>query len=209
MVGIIGPSGAGKSTLVKLLLGVRDPSEGRVLVEGIDLREVDREWWTERVAFVAQDAQLFTGTVAENIRFFRHGIDDAAVRRAAARAHVLADVEALPEGFDTHLGERGSQLSGGQRQRLSIARAIAGGPDVLILDEPTSALDMRSEQLIRETLNELHGEQTVIVIAHRMSTLQQCDRLLVVDGGHLIAQGPPASLRHENEFYRKALELSG
>ena len=208
-VGVIGPSGAGKSTLVQLLLGVRDPSTGQVLVDGIDLREVDRRWWAERVAFVAQDALLFTGTVAENVRFFRDGIDDHALQGAAARAHVLADVEALPHGFDTHLGERGSQLSGGQRQRLSIARALAGSPDVLILDEPTSALDMRSELLIRETLAELHGEKTVIVIAHRMSTLQECDRLLVVDDGRLVAEGPPAALRNENEFYRRALELSG
>jgi ABC-type multidrug transport system fused ATPase/permease subunit len=207
-VGIIGPSGAGKSTLVQLLLGVRDPTAGSVLVDGVDLREVDRAWWTDRVAFVAQDAHLFTGTVAENIRFFRDGITDAALRTAAANAHVLADIEALPDGFDAHLGERGSQLSGGQRQRLSIARALAGGPELLILDEPTSALDVRSEALIRQTLTELHGGSTVVIIAHRLSTLQVCDRIFVVEGGALVAAGSPAELRSDNEFYRHSLELS-
>ena len=208
-IGVIGPSGAGKSTLVQLLLGVRDPTAGSVLVGGVDLAQVDRTWWTGRVAFVAQDALLFTGTVAENIRFFRDGIDDEAVRRAAGQAHVLAEVEALPDGFGSHLGERASQLSGGQRQRLSIARALAGRPELLILDEPTSALDVRSESLIRQTLTDLRGEATVVIIAHRMSTLDMCDRLLVVEGGKLVASGSPHELREGNEFYRQALELSG
>jgi ABC-type multidrug transport system fused ATPase/permease subunit len=208
-VGVIGPSGAGKSTLVQLLLGVRDPSEGTLLVGGHDLRDIDRGWWSTWTAFVAQDALLFTGTVAENIRFFRNGISDEQVRQAAAEAHVLADIDALPDGFDTHLGERGSQLSGGQRQRVSIARALAGRPGLLILDEPTSALDVRSEALIRQTLAELHGERTLVVIAHRLSTLDMCDRILVIEGGRLTAEGPPAELREHNEFYRHALELSG
>jgi ABC-type multidrug transport system fused ATPase/permease subunit len=208
-VGVIGPSGAGKSTLVQLLLGVRDPSDGTLLVGGHDLRDIERGWWSTWTAFVAQDALLFTGTVAENIRFFRTGISDEQVRQAAAEAHVLADIDALPDGFDTHLGERGSQLSGGQRQRVSIARALAGRPGLLILDEPTSALDVRSEALIRQTLAELHGERTLVVIAHRLSTLDMCDRILVIEGGRLTAEGPPAELREHNEFYRHALELSG
>lgn len=208
-VGVIGPSGAGKSTLVQLLLGLRDPTSGTVVVGGADLAQVDRAWWTDRVAFVAQDALLFTGTVAENIRFFRDGIDDDDLRRAAEQAHVLAEVEALPDGFATHLGERASQLSGGQRQRLSIARALVGRPELLVLDEPTSALDVRSESLIRQTIADLHGDTTVVIIAHRMSTLEMCDRLLVVEGGRLLASGSPEELRAGNEFYRQALELSG
>ena len=208
-VGVIGPSGAGKSTLVQLLLGVRDPTAGRVRVGGHDLRAVDRDWWTSRSAFVAQEALLFTGTVAENIRFFRDGLDDDDVRRAARLAHVLADIDALPDGFDTHLGERGAQLSGGQRQRVSIARALAGRPELLILDEPTSALDVNSEALIRRTIAELHDEVTVVIIAHRLSTLEMCDRLLVVEGGRLVAAGPRDELAEGNEFYRHALELSG
>jgi len=209
VIGVIGPSGSGKSTLVQLLLGLRDPSDGVVRVGGVDLREVERSWWTSRVAMVAQDALLFTGTVAENIRFFRDGIDDARLREAALQANLLADIEALPDGFDTHLGERGSQLSGGQRQRLSIARALAGKPELLILDEPTSALDVRSEALIRETLTNLRGRATVVVVAHRMSTLEICDRILVIEDGRTTGFDTPHKLYASNEFYRNALAMSG
>lgn len=209
VVGVIGPSGAGKSTLVQLLLGLRDPTEGTVTVNGIDLRTVSRESWAHRVAFVAQDALLYTGTVADNIRFFRDGIDDDELLRAAKRANIATDVEAMAERFETHLGERGANLSGGQRQRLSIARALAGRPELLILDEPTSALDVHSETLIRETVSELKGDATVIIIAHRMSTLDVCDRIMVIEAGHLMAFDSPEHLRERSEFYRQALMLSG
>lgn len=209
IIGVIGPSGAGKSTLVQLLLGLRDPTDGVVRVGGADLREVDRAWWAERVALVAQDALLFTGTVAENIRFFRDGIRDAGVRRAAAQANFAEDIEELPAGFDTHLGERGSQLSGGQRQRLSIARALAGSPELLVLDEPTSALDVRSESLIRASLTELRGQATVVIIAHRMSTLEICDRILVIENGRASAFDTPANLNRSSAFYRNAMAMSG
>ena len=209
VVGVIGPSGSGKSTLVQLLLGLRDPSDGVVRAGGVDLRQVDREWWTGRVAMVAQDALLFTGTVAENIRFFREGISEEDLRHAASQANILADIEALPDGFDTHLGERGSQLSGGQRQRLSIARALAGKPELLILDEPTSALDVRSEALIRDTLTELHGQTTVVIIAHRMSTLDICNRIVVIEDGRVTGFETPERLHASNEFYRNALAMSG
>ncbi len=209
MLGVIGPSGAGKSTLAQLVLGLRTPTEGVVTAGGIDLRQVDRAWWTRRVAFVPQDAVLFTGTVAENIRFFREGLDDTALVRAAEQANVLADIERLPLGFDTHLGERGSQLSGGQRQRLSIARALVGEPELLVLDEPTSALDGQSEALIRETLAALHGRVTVVIIAHRMSTLDLCDRIAVIGNGRLTALGSPDALRSESAFYRNALAVAG
>jgi ATP-binding cassette subfamily B protein len=209
VVGVIGPSGAGKSTLAQLLLGLREPSAGSVRVGGVNLREVDRSWWSGHVAFVAQDALLFTGTVAENIRFFRDGIDDDALRRSAAQANVLTDIEALPEGFDTHLGERGSQLSGGQRQRLSIARALVGAPQLLVLDEPTSALDGRSEALIRDTLAGLRGKVTVVIIAHRMSTLDICDRIMVIEGGRVTAFDTPASLHANSDFYQSAMAMAG
>lgn len=208
-IGVIGPSGAGKSTLAQLLLGLRPPTTGVISVSSVPLSEIDRVWWTTNVAFVAQDAQLFTGTVAENIRFFRDGITDANLRRAAQRANILRDIEALPQGFDTHLGERGSQLSGGQRQRLSIARALAGEPNLLILDEPTSALDGQSEALIRSTLAGLHGRLSVVIIAHRMSTLDICDRIMVIEGGHMTALDTPAALRADSDFYRNALAIAG
>ena len=209
VVGVIGPSGAGKSTLVQLLLGLRNPTEGTISVCDADLRTVNRGSWAQRVAFVAQDAQLITGTVAENIRFFRDGIDDASLRRASKEANIAADIDKLPGGFDAHLGERGSQLSGGQRQRLSIARALAARPELLILDEPTSALDVNSEALIRATVSELKGSVTVIIIAHRMSTLEVCDRIMVIEAGRMMAFGNPQALREGNDFYRIALELSG
>ena len=209
IIGVIGPSGAGKSTLAQLLLGLRDPSQGRVAVHGVDLREVDRTWWTDKVSFVPQDPVLFTGTVAENIRFFRSGISDEAMQSAAQQANVLSDIRALPQGFDTHLGERGSQLSGGQRQRLSIARALAGQPQLLIMDEPTSALDGRSEQLIRDTMARLRGHVTIIVIAHRLSTLDLCDRIMVIEGGEVTGFASPDMLHKENDYYRRALASAG
>lgn len=208
-IGVIGPSGAGKSTLAQLLLGLREPTSGTILAGGVPLNDVDRSWWTERVAFVAQDAKLFTGTVADNIRFFRSGISDEALREAARQANVLTDIEALPRGFETHLGERGSQLSGGQRQRISIARALVGKPDLLVLDEPTSALDGQSEALIRATLADLHGRLTVMIIAHRMSTLDICDRIMVIENGLMTALGTPYTLRSDSTFYRNALVVAG
>lgn len=208
-VGMIGSSGAGKSTLAQLLLDLRAPTSGKITACGVNLVEIDRSWWSSRVAFVAQDPRLFTGTVAENIRFFREGIDDDALRRAASQANVLTDIEGLPRGFDTHLGERGSQLSGGQRQRLSIARALVGEPDLLVLDEPTSALDGRSEALIRDSLADLHGGMTVVMIAHRMSTLDLCDRIMVIEAGKLTAFDTPEELRQTSEFYRGALAMAG
>lgn len=208
-IGVIGPSGAGKSTLAQLLLGLRPPTTGTISAAGVALQNVDRTWWSSRVAFVAQDAQLFTGTVAENIRFFREGIDHEALREAALQANILTDIEALPQGFDTHLGERGSQLSGGQRQRLSIARALVGRPELLILDEPTSALDGQSEVLIRSTLAGLHGRLSVVIIAHRMSTLDICDRIMVIERGRMTALASPETLRSDSEFYRTALAVAG
>ncbi len=209
IVGVIGPSGSGKSTLAQLLMGLREPTTGSLSVSGVELRDVDRTWWTRRVAFVSQDAHLFTGTVADNIRFFRDGIDDAALRRAATLANVLADIERLPQGFDTHLGERGSQLSGGQRQRISIARALAGEPEMIVLDEPTSALDGESEALIRATLADLHGRVTVVVIAHRLSTLDICDRIVVIEDGRMTAADTPEILRQDSHYFRSALASAG
>lgn len=208
-IGVIGPSGAGKSTLAQLLLGLRPPTSGTIRAAGVSLHDVDRGWWSARVAFVAQDAQLFTGTVAENIRFFRDGISEEDLREAAHQANILTDIEALPQGFETHLGERGSQLSGGQRQRLSIARALVGRPELLILDEPTSALDGQSEALIRSTLASLHGRLSVVIIAHRMSTLDICDRIMVIEAGRMTALDTPHALRSDSIFYRNALAVAG
>ncbi len=207
--GIIGPSGSGKSTLVQLLLGIRNPASGSITANGINLREIDRSSWASKVAFVPQDATLITGTVAENISFYRSGISVQQMMEATRAAHVLEDIQKLPQGFNTNLGERAQQLSGGQRQRLSIARALVGKPELLILDEPTSALDVKSESVIRDTIAALNGCVTVVVIAHRLSTLDVCNSLMVIQGGQLKAFATPTELAADNDFYKEALRLAG
>lgn len=209
VIGIVGPSGAGKSTLVQLLLRLRVPTEGRILVDGRDVAELSIADWYRKVAFVPQDAWLFAGTVGENIAFFRRGVTRAEMETAARRANLHDDVVAMPQGYDTPAGERGGQLSGGQRQRLCIARALVEQPDVLVLDEPTSALDVQSETLIRETLASLTPRTTVFVVAHRLSTLEICDRIMVLGDGRLEGFDTRSRLAVANRFYREALELSG
>ena len=209
IIGIVGPSGAGKSTLVQLLLGLRAPDEGRVLAGGRDISTLDRAEWARRVAFVPQAANLVTGTIAENIRFLRDGVSQDDIEEAARLAHLHEDVKGFGEGYERQVGKQGGHLSGGQQQRLCIARALVGHPDVLILDEPTSALDVRSEYLIRSTLQGLRDRMTVIVIAHRLSTLTICDRIMVIKNGELKAFDTPSALEESSDFYREALTLSG
>ncbi len=207
-VGVIGPSGSGKSTLIQLVLRLRQPSEGRYLVGGVDARDLEEQAWFERVAFVPQDCQTVSDDVMENIRFFRPWITDDDVVEAAKRAHVHEEILAMPEGYQTDLGSRGGGLSGGQRQRVAIARALAGKPQLLVLDEPTSALDMRSESLVHDTLTDLQGSVTMLIIAHRLSTLKTCDRIIVMGAGGLQAFGERSELEENNAFYREAIALS-
>jgi ABC-type multidrug transport system fused ATPase/permease subunit len=207
-VGIIGPSGSGKSTLIQLLLRLRHAQEGRYLIGGVDARDIDDESWFSLISFVPQDCRVFDDTVAANIAFFRPGVTREQIEAAARRAHVHDEIMAMPDGYDTVLGSRGGALSGGQRQRIAIARALVTKPSMLVLDEPTSALDMRSESLVHETLEELKESMTLFVIAHRLSTLNTCDRIMVLRDGELQAFGPRSELERENEFYRQALSLS-
>jgi ATP-binding cassette subfamily B protein len=209
LVGIVGPSGSGKSTLVQLLLGLREPTRGTILADGRDIRTLSKVEWARKVTFVPQQARLIAGTVAENIRFMRDHVSLADIERAAALAQLHREVQGFADGYERQVGEQGSHLSGGQQQRLIIARALVEHPDVLILDEPTSSLDVRSESLIRETLGELRRAMTVIVIAHRLSTLAICDRIMVIQDGELKAFDTPTNLERDNEFYREALVLSG
>jgi ATP-binding cassette subfamily B protein len=209
VIGIVGPSGAGKSTLVQLLLGLRDPDVGRILADGRDISTLDRAEWARKVTFVPQAARLIGGTIADNIRFLRDGVTQDDVERAARLAHLHADVEGFPEGYARKVGKHGGHLSGGQQQRLCIARALVEQPDVLILDEPTSALDVQSEHLIRSTLLDLKNRMTVIVIAHRLSTLTICDRIMVITDGELRDFNTPDALEQSSAFYREALVLSG
>ncbi len=185
---LVGPSGSGKSSIADLLVGLRDPSGGRILVDGIDLTQLDPHSWRARLGVVSQDIQLPHGTVAEVIA---HGlaIDAAAIAAAAARAQAAGFIEALPQGYATPLGEGGHRLSGGQRQRLCLARALLRQPELLILDEATSALDRDSERLVQDAITIAAGAMTVLVIAHRLSTVRQADRIVVLDGGRVVEQG--------------------
>ena len=209
IVGVVGPSGAGKSTLVQLILRLREPTEGRLLVGDRDVRELSLDSWYHHVTFVPQEARLFAGTIADNIRFFRDEVPQAEVENAARRAHLHDDIVAKPQGYDTPIGERGGHLSGGQKQRLCIARALLEQPSIVVLDEPTSSLDARSEALMRDTIAGLVPDTMVFVIAHRPSTLSMCDRIMVIHGGELQGFDHPDRLELDNGFYRDVLKLSG
>lgn len=209
IIGIVGPSGGGKSTLVQLLLGLRDPDAGTVLADGRDIRTLSKNEWARKITFVPQSAHLVAGTIADNIRFLRSDVDDEEIERASKLASLHDDIVGFPDGYGRQVGEHGGHLSGGQQQRLCIARALVERPDVLILDEPTSALDVRSEHLIRSTLLELCADMTVIVIAHRLSTLDICDRIMVIQDGELKGFDTPTMLEEHSDFYREALALSG
>lgn len=206
-IGLVGPSGAGKSTLVQLLLRLRPPTTGTYLVNGQSADVFASSDWYRAFAFVPQDNQLFYGSIADNIRFFRDASDQE-VARAAERAHLDQEIGRLPLRYNTVVGGSETQLSGGQRQRLGLARALLAEPDVLILDEPTSALDMRSEALVQQTLRELAGDVVVFIVAHRISTLSLCDRLLVLEDGRISGNGPAAELQVTNSFFRDAVKLS-
>ena len=206
-IGIVGPSGAGKSTLLHLLLRLRNPDSGNYLVNGIPAEEIDDDAWRRQVAYLPQDPHLLGGSVAENIRFFRGWIDDDAIERAARLAHIDQDIMTWSAGYTTIIGQRADAVSGGQRQRICLARALAGTPELLILDEPTSSLDLRSEKLIQDSLGELRGGLTLLVVAHRLSTLSLCDRVMVIRDGRVEAFATPDTLYRTNDFYREAVNI--
>ncbi len=207
-LGVVGPSGAGKSTLIQLLLGLRTPTSGTVCIGDHPLSELDPGDWYSRVGFVPQDPQLVEGTVAENIRFYRPDVTAADIEEVTRLAHLHDEVMGLPQGYDTPIGPRHQTVSGGQRQRLCLARALLCRPDLLILDEPTSALDLRSEHLVHQTLNELADERLVVVIAHRLSTLNICDRIMVLEEGRVRGLLPAAELEQQNDFFREVVALA-
>jgi ABC-type multidrug transport system fused ATPase/permease subunit len=208
MLGIIGPSGAGKSTLVQLLLRLREPGSGEIRANDRSIRDFSLASWYEEIAFVPQEARLIPGTVADNIRFYRSASEDD-VKRAAKLAHIHDDIETWPNGYETSVGERATQLSGGQSQRLCIARALLRDPSIVILDEPTSALDVHSELLIRTTLADLTPAKTIVVIAHRLSTLSACGQILVLRNGVVEAFGAPDALERSSDFYAETLRVAG
>ena len=206
-VALVGPSGAGKSTVFQLLLRFYDPESGRVLADGVDARECDPHELRRRFALVPQEPVLFAASVAENVRYGRPDATDEAVRAACVAAYALEFIERLPQGFDTHLGERGVRLSGGQRQRLSIARALLAARPVLLLDEATSSLDAASERYVQLALEGLMRGRTTLIIAHRLATVQGADRIVVMDHGRIVAEGTHAQLVRQGGLYARLAEL--
>ncbi|HXB15564.1 MAG TPA: ABC transporter ATP-binding protein [Solirubrobacteraceae bacterium] len=202
-IGVIGPSGAGKSTLIQLLLQLRFPERGRYLVNGAPVGEFERADWHRLVSYVPQTPKLLHASVAENIRYLRD-IDDEQVERAAKLARIHDEVMSWSHGYETIVGPRADAVSGGQQQRICLARALAARPEVLILDEPTSALDPHSETLIQESLTALRSNLTMFIIAHRMSTLDICDRVMIIQEGRLAAFDSRVLLQQQNQYYRSA-----
>jgi ATP-binding cassette, subfamily B, bacterial len=198
---IVGATGAGKSTVVKLLLRLYDANAGRIALDGVEVRDVPLAELRRTVGYVGQDVFLFQGTVRENLAYGRPDAGDAELERAAGLAEAHDFIVELPEGYDTVVGERGQKLSGGQRQRLSIARAILKDPAVLVLDEATSAVDNETEAAIQRSLELVGQDRTVIVIAHRLSTVRHADRIHVLEAGRIVESGTHDTLLEERGLY--------
>ncbi len=204
---IVGPSGAGKSTLFALIQRFYDPASGSITIDGLDVKTVDPQDLRQHIAVVPQDTVIFSGSVLDNIRFGAPGATRETAMAAAIAARVDEFAKKLPRGFDTEVGERGITLSGGQRQRIAIARAILRDAPILLLDEATSALDAESESLIQEALEKLTANRTTLVVAHRLATVRNADRILVFENGKLVAQGTHSELVRKNALYARLAKL--
>ena len=206
-IALVGPSGAGKSTVFQLLLRFFAPQSGQILFDGVDIADLDPEDLRRNIALVAQDPAIFSGTIADNIRYGRPDATDEEVRRAAEAAAASEFIERLPNSYQTLVGERGTTLSGGQRQRIAIARAILRDAPLLLLDEATSALDAENEQLVQTGLNNLMAGRTTIVIAHRLATIQRLKRIVVMDQGRIVGEGSHAELVARGGLYARLASL--
>jgi subfamily B ATP-binding cassette protein MsbA len=207
IVALVGASGAGKSTMADLLPRFYDPSEGQIILDGHDIRDLRLKDLRALMGIVSQEAILFNDTVRNNIAFSTADASLSEVEAAAKAANAHEFIIHLPEGYDTNIGDRGSKLSGGQRQRLTIARALLKNPPILILDEATSALDSESEKLVQAALERLLENRTALVIAHRLSTVQHANEIIVLDGGRIVERGTHESLMQFGGYYRKLVEL--
>lgn len=202
---LVGPSGSGKTTLVNLLVGLFEPMRGTILIDGVDLKEFRLSTWRRRIGFVTQDPFITHATVAENIAFGRSGSPREAIENAARVANAQGFIANLPQGYDTLVGERGMKLSGGQQQRIAIARAILDDPDILIFDEATSSLDAVSERLVHEAIEQVSRDRTVILVTHRLTTVRNADRIIVLDSGRVVEQGSHAELLQTKGPYQRLL----
>ena len=188
-IALVGASGAGKTTFVNLLPRFYDPELGEIFIDGINIRDVTLNSLRKQIGIVPQETIMFSGTIAQNIAFGQNDFDLQAVQAAAKIANADQFIQQLPAGYQTWVGERGVNLSGGQRQRIAIARAVLLNPQILILDEATSALDSESEALVQQALERLMQNRTVLIIAHRLSTVRKCDRILVLEKGQIVESG--------------------
>lgn len=201
VIALVGPTGAGKTTVINLLHRFYDPIEGRILVDGRDLRQVTLESWYRQLALVPQETILFGGTILDNVRYGNPSASEQEIEWACRAAHAHEFISSLPDGYHTVVGEKGVNLSGGQRQRLAIARAILKNPRILLLDEATSSLDSESERLVQEALEHLMQGRTTFIVAHRLSTIQHATRILVLDKGRLVEEGTHAQLMEQKGLY--------
>jgi ATP-binding cassette subfamily B protein len=206
-VAVVGPSGADKSTLFQLALRFYDPQEGRILIDGVDLRDADPAAIRNRIAVVPQETVIFAASAKDNIRYGRWDASDEEIVEAAKAANAHEFLDALPERYETFLGESGARLSGGQRQRIVIARALLRDAPLLLLDEATSALDAKSEKLVQEALERLMKTRTTVVIAHRLATTRAADRIVVMENGRIVEEGTHASLNKANGLYASLARL--
>jgi len=200
---LVGPTGVGKSTIASLIPRFYDPVSGRVLIDGVDLRDVELKSLRENISMVLQDTFLFNGTVLDNIRYGSPNATEEEVLEAAKIANAHEFILKLPQGYETHIGERGVKLSGGQKQRISIARAVLKNAPILILDEATSSVDVETESLIQEALQNLMRGRTTLVIAHRLSTIRHATAICVLDQGRIVQYGNHEQLIHEDGLYRR------
>jgi ATP-binding cassette subfamily B protein len=206
-VALVGRSGSGKSTLVKLLFRYFDPQQGGILIDGMDIRKLDITGYRRRLAIVHQEVDVFNGTLLDNLTYGNRKVSFAKVQEACRIARVDEVIEQLPRGYYTVVGERGVRLSGGQRQRLGIARALLVEPDVLVFDEATSSLDYESERSIQLAMKSIQGTRTTIIIAHRLSTVRDADKIVVLDQGQIVEVGSHEELLRHEGLYRRLHSL--
>jgi ATP-binding cassette subfamily B protein len=200
-IGVVGRSGCGKSTWLRVLMRLTHPSSGKVLLGGVPLEHVSRETIGQLIGYAGQVPFVFAGTVAQNIAYGINGASPEDIRRAACQACIHDEITMMPGGYEAEVAERGQNLSGGQRQRLALARIFLKNPPILILDEGTSALDTINERHVQETINNARADRTVILVAHRISTLRDADRILVFDAGHIVESGPYMELLHRGGIF--------